>query len=370
MTACVPTAMTVHDPVERYHTIRVLDPFQMQVVRLPVDLKLALADRGPEFMTAVDSLELSDFKRWLTSEYFLTTQVPTTEPPDRIVDQYRKLAGRSWYLRHILLADSMTACKVEKALESEADFDSLAIANSLDPGSASQGGVLPPTHLAETVFAFEQAFLELQPGEMSAPVETPFGWHLIRLDSLAECDTLYKSDDEIVAHLQRSLHSRATHSFLSGLYHRYNVVLNKDSWGKKAPVAIWDAAELQTENTHCLLPEHGDYYSDGRRSISGVTLDSLLEDAFSGKIEVAFLDDIFRLDFLRHYINQELLYRQSIATGFCTDSVIQRALVNMETVIRAAATVRALLPDLDDASGQSIPSPEQLWELLQEDNAP
>jgi hypothetical protein len=366
LSGCVPTAMIVHDPVERYQTVRVGDPLQTQVAGLPADLKQALADRGLDYMTAADSAELNDFKRWLTSEFFLTCQVPTSVPPDNLVNQYHQLAGRSWYLRHILLADSMTAVKIEKALESNADFDSLATENSLDPGSARQGGVLPPTHLAETVFAFEQAFLNLEPGEMSSPVATPFGWHLIRLDSLVDCDTVYKSDDEIVAHLERSLHNKATRNYLTGLYHKYNVVFKEDNWGSRAPVAVWDECLSQTENLQCLLLQRGEYLSEGRRCVSGVGLDSMLQVAFSGKIDVASLDDTFRLDFLRHYIDQEFLYRQSITTGFCATSEVQQALVRKLTLTRASATVRELLQP-DEASVKDIPPPEQLWELLKKE---
>jgi len=344
------------------------DPLQLYVTRLPADLKQGLADRSPQFMTAADSAEMRDFKRWLSSEFFLTCRVPVTVPPDSLVDQYLKLAGHSWYLRHILLADSMTAREVEKALESNADFASLAIASSLDPGSAGQGGVLPPTHLAETVFAFEQAFLDLQPGEMSSPVTTPFGWHLIQLDSLIDCDTLFKSDEDIVAHLERALHNRATNDYMTGLYHKYRVVIDEDNWGSQAPAAVWDERQLPVEDSDCLLPQHGEYYSEGRRCVSGIALDSLLRVAFSGKIEVDSFDDSFRLDFLHHFIDQELLYRQSMITGFCAGNDIQLALEKKRTLVRASATLRGLLPVNETA--EDLPSPEQLWELLDKNMNP
>ncbi len=60
------------------------------------------------------------------------------------------------------------------------DFAELARLNS-DDGSASRGGDLGWVYPGDTVPEFERAFAELKIGEVSEPVRTPFGWHLIQV---------------------------------------------------------------------------------------------------------------------------------------------------------------------------------------------
>jgi peptidyl-prolyl cis-trans isomerase SurA len=60
------------------------------------------------------------------------------------------------------------------------DFAELARLNS-DDGSASRGGDLGWVYPGDTVPEFERAFTELKPMELSQPVKTPFGWHLIQV---------------------------------------------------------------------------------------------------------------------------------------------------------------------------------------------
>ena len=61
-----------------------------------------------------------------------------------------------------------------------ADFGDLAKASSADL-SAAKGGDLGWLNPGDTVPEFERAMNALQPGEVSAPVRSPFGWHLIQV---------------------------------------------------------------------------------------------------------------------------------------------------------------------------------------------
>jgi len=66
-------------------------------------------------------------------------------------------------------------------LDGKADFADLARANSEDPGSAAQGGDLGFFRSGELAPEFEATAMELKQGEISNPVETAFGIHLIQL---------------------------------------------------------------------------------------------------------------------------------------------------------------------------------------------
>ncbi len=91
--------------------------------------------------------------------------------------------------RHILIktsevlsdaeAESRLLALRERAMNGT-DFAELAKANSADL-SAAKGGDLGWVNPGDTVPEFERAMAALKPGEVSAPVRSPFGWHLIQV---------------------------------------------------------------------------------------------------------------------------------------------------------------------------------------------
>jgi peptidyl-prolyl cis-trans isomerase D len=95
--------------------------------------------------------------------------------------------------RVVSAADSAAARARITALRAEiaggAKFEDVAKRESADSGSAAQGGSLGKTTRGRLVPEFEKAAYALKPGELSQPVLTQFGYHLIKLDSRAG-DTL------------------------------------------------------------------------------------------------------------------------------------------------------------------------------------
>ncbi len=106
---------------------------------------------------------------------------------------------------HILVPTEEEALALLEEIEGGADFGHLAQEHSGDPGSAENGGSLGWFQAGQMVPPFEEAVRELEPGEVSAPVETQFGWHLIRLDDRRSADAppLDAVRDELTAELQR-----------------------------------------------------------------------------------------------------------------------------------------------------------------------
>jgi peptidyl-prolyl cis-trans isomerase SurA len=92
-------------------------------------------------------------------------------------------------LRHILVKVNETTSNDDAKVKAErireriaqgAKFEDQAKANSED-ASAAKGGDLGWVSPGDTVPDFERAMNALQPGELSAAVRTPFGWHLIQV---------------------------------------------------------------------------------------------------------------------------------------------------------------------------------------------
>lgn len=93
------------------------------------------------------------------------------------------------HARHILIKTNELVSESEarsrllalkERLENKADFAALARAHSED-ASAAKGGDLGWLSPGDTVPEFERAMNALKPGEVSDPVQTPFGWHLIQV---------------------------------------------------------------------------------------------------------------------------------------------------------------------------------------------
>jgi peptidyl-prolyl cis-trans isomerase D len=95
---------------------------------------------------------------------------------------------------HILITvdeetDDATALQqisdIRARIENGESFEALAKEFSQDPGSASDGGNLGEIGRGDMVPTFEAALFALQPNELSEPVKTGFGWHLIQLHSIS-----------------------------------------------------------------------------------------------------------------------------------------------------------------------------------------
>jgi parvulin-like peptidyl-prolyl isomerase len=96
---------------------------------------------------------------------------------DQHQDQYSQPASRE--VRHILVKDKGTADKLYSQLKGGADFAALAKKFSQDPGSKSLGGKLTVSK-GQTVPPFDKVAFSLKTKELSQPVKTQYGWHVIQ----------------------------------------------------------------------------------------------------------------------------------------------------------------------------------------------
>ncbi len=90
-------------------------------------------------------------------------------------------SGEEIRASHILVKTKEKAVEIYEMLVHDGDFAELAKKNSQDPGSRNNGGDLGYFSKGMMVPAFEKAAFALKDDEISEPVQSRFGWHIIKL---------------------------------------------------------------------------------------------------------------------------------------------------------------------------------------------
>ena len=109
--------------------------------------------------------------------------------------------------RHILVADAKTADMIEAKLKGGTKFEDLAKQYSTDPSSKEKGGELGFFGRGTMVAPFQDAAFSLPIGQISKPVKSPFGYHIIQVEERqpAQRATLASAHDQIVAALTQQI---------------------------------------------------------------------------------------------------------------------------------------------------------------------
>jgi len=86
------------------------------------------------------------------------------------------------HAHHILVSSQDDANAIKAELDAGGSFEDLAKQKSIDPSAAQNGGDLGFFSKGMMVPEFEAAAFTMQPNQVSAPIQSQFGWHIIRLD--------------------------------------------------------------------------------------------------------------------------------------------------------------------------------------------
>ncbi|TDK28720.1 peptidylprolyl isomerase [Luteimonas aestuarii] len=171
----------------------------------------------------------------------------------RFVDPEQRLAS------HILVRvdagadDAADQAARQKAAElagqarGGADFAALAREHSDDTGSQAGGGDLGWVAQDGTmVKPFEDALFALQPGEVSEPVKTPFGWHVLQLREVREGRQVPFEDvrDELLAEQAEADRERSFNEYVGGIIDEVY----------KNPTSLESAAELAGQRVRTVGP--------------------------------------------------------------------------------------------------------------------
>ena len=121
------------------------------------------------------------------------------------------LGSKEYSVRHILVESEAEAKTIAAKLKKGSKFEKLAEANTKDAGSRDRGGDLGWVAVGNvpTTFVkpFGDALLKLNKGQVSEPVQSQFGWHIIKLEDVRDIKVapLGEVKAQIVQRLQQQV---------------------------------------------------------------------------------------------------------------------------------------------------------------------
>lgn len=172
-----------------------LEEFQLTEEQLRTDLRKNLAIQELLQQEVVDQIEVTEQEQ---REFYDENPDMFARPP-AVTARHILISTQQAETEEAQQAAQAEAEDLLQQIEDGADFAELATEHSDDPGSASNGGLLPEFTQGRMVPPFEQAAFSLEPGEVSDVVQTRFGYHIIKVEEKSGGDSI--PFDEIQAQL-------------------------------------------------------------------------------------------------------------------------------------------------------------------------
>jgi parvulin-like peptidyl-prolyl isomerase len=135
---------------------------------------------------------------------------------------------------HILVKTEEEAKKIEDQIKKGGDFSKIAKEKSLDPGSGKNGGDLGYFSRGQMVPEFEKVAFSLKAGEVSPPVKTQFGYHIIKVTEKKEGKVVEfdKVKDLLNQRMTAEKQKEVFDSYITTLKKDYKVEINKEELSK------------------------------------------------------------------------------------------------------------------------------------------
>lgn len=130
--------------------------------------------------------------------------------------------AKEYSASHILVATEDEAKAIETQLKDGGDFAAIAKEKSTDPGSGAQGGSLGWFGAGQMVPEFQAAVEALQPGQISEPVKSQFGWHVVKLDEVR--DTAFPPLDQVKAQMEDQVRQQTLEAEITALREKATIV--------------------------------------------------------------------------------------------------------------------------------------------------
>ncbi len=179
--------------------------------------------------------ELEDVKKKVVVRAYLDTKTADTISDADVKKEYDKMTDsmkdeKEVHARHILLASEQDAKDAKKKLDSGKSFEEVAKDYSKDAGTAKNGGDLGWFTKEKMVPEFANAAFAMKKGEVSSPVKSSFGWHIIKVEDTRKVTPPPYA--EVKDQIRTKLQEKKLDDYISGLVKSTDVKVY-DSKGKE-----------------------------------------------------------------------------------------------------------------------------------------
>lgn len=176
-------------------------------------------------------------KQQIVQQKVMAKVSKSTKVTDKKIAEFYKqnkaqfVQPEKYHVVQILVAkkDKALAQKIYKQLQGGADFAKLAKKYSIDPQSKQNGGDIGYVAANEVVPEFGAAVQKLKMGELSKPVQSTFGWHIIKLIGTRKAgqQKLSSVKDQIRMTIEQMGQRDSFQKWLDGLRKKAEIVDNK-----------------------------------------------------------------------------------------------------------------------------------------------
>ncbi|MEC5240812.1 peptidylprolyl isomerase PrsA [Bacillus mycoides] len=151
---------------------------------------------GEQFKATLENNRLKDeedFKNQIKFKLALNEAIKQSVTEKDVKDHYKPEIKAS----HILVSNENEAKEIKKKLDTGTSFEELAKQESQDLASKDNGGDLGYFGAGKMTPEFEKAAYKLKPGQISNPVKSPNGYHIIKLTDKKDLQPYDKVKDSI-----------------------------------------------------------------------------------------------------------------------------------------------------------------------------
>jgi len=180
-------------------------------------------DKQPEAVQMIEVTTQNILRSAFAQDYVKNHPITEETLKQLYESQKKNMVGKKEYkVAHILVDSEKEAQAIAASLKTKGVFAKIAKEKSKDSGSKTQGGELGWAPTAAFAPPFSEALLKLDKGQISAPVKTQFGWHIIKLEDVR--DFAIPPFDKVKGELEKRLQQKALQEAVKTL--RENAKIN------------------------------------------------------------------------------------------------------------------------------------------------
>lgn len=176
-------------------------------------------DKQPEVAQVIEWGRQQTLANAFLQDYMKTHPISEETISKAYENLKTSLGNKEFSVRHILVEKESDAKSIAAKLKKGEKFDKLAKSNSKDSGSKERGGDLgwvPAGNISTTyVKPFADAVMKLTKGQVSEPVQSQFGWHIIKLEDVR--DIKIPTLEELKPQLTQNLHQQAAQNAVADM---------------------------------------------------------------------------------------------------------------------------------------------------------